>query len=351
MTALRAIVLICLASFAPTIVAGCATPPGVLFEPDTAKHEWPPPPDEPRIRYLGSLRSAEDLKPGASGAEAVLQFLFGQERVEGLVNPIGVSGDGGDRIFIVDSGARLLHVYNLKTREHARWAPPPKENHFVQPIAVAFDPVGQRVLVSDSAASVLFAFDVKGKFLGTLGEGSLKRPCGLVVRPTSGEIYVADSEQHQILVLAADGRELRRIGGRGGEPGRFNFPTQVAFDGEGRLYVSDSLNFRVQEFGPDDEFIRQIGRKGDMPGYFSQPKGLALDPEDHLYVVDANFESVQLFDPEGSLLMAFGHEGHGPGEFWLPVGIFIDRDARVWVADSFNRRIQVFQYMPAGVTP
>ncbi len=52
------------ASLAALVGAGCTTAPGVMFDSDTEVHEWPPPPDEARIRYVGALRTADDLKPG-----------------------------------------------------------------------------------------------------------------------------------------------------------------------------------------------------------------------------------------------------------------------------------------------
>lgn len=346
----RSGILVLIACLAGLVLPACTRPAGVIFDQASSLHAWPPPPDRARIRYVGQIRTAGDLKPERGVGESIGQFLFGKEPPKGMVSPLGVCTDGDDRVFIADPNAQTLHVFDLATRRYRQWTPPPKGPRFVQPVAAAIDPAG-RVLVSDSAAGVIFAFDLKGAFTGVLGEGVLQRPCGLAVEAPSGNIFVADAAAHQVVVLSPDGTESARIGSRGSDPGRFNFPTYIAFDSTGRLYVSDSLNFRVQVFGPHVEFIRQIGRKGDMPGYFSQPKGIALDPEDHLYVVDANFEAVQVFDTEGALLMTFGREGRGPGEFWLPAGIFADPKGRLWIADSYNRRVQVFEYVPAGDAP
>lgn len=332
----------------PTAFLGCASAPGVVFEQSATVAAWPPPPDQPRLRYVGQIKTAGDLKPGLGAGESIGEFLFGKEATLGMVNPMGVCTNGEDEVFIADSGAQLVHAFNLKSRKYQRWTPKAPLPAFAQPVAIAYDATGERVLVSDPAAGVIFAFNRKGECTGTLGEGILHRPCGIAVHPTTGVIAVADVDAHQIVFLSGAGSERARLGSRGTDPGRFNFPTYVAYDSAGRLYVSDSLNFRVQAFGPDCAFLRSIGTKGDMPGYFSQPKGLALDSEDHLYIVDANFEAVQVFSTDGQLLMTFGREGKGPGEFWLPAGIATDASGRVWVADSYNRRVQVFQYLGAG---
>ncbi|HEX2839370.1 MAG TPA: 6-bladed beta-propeller [Phycisphaerales bacterium] len=332
----------------PVALVGCTGTPGVVFDQTEAASAWPPPPDQPRLRYVGQIKTAGDLKPGLGVGESIGEFLFGKEEALGMVSPMGVCTNGGDEVYIADSAAQLVHVFNLKNRKYQRWTPKPPLPAFAQPVAIAYDTAGRRVLVSDPAAGVIFAFNQRGECTGTLGDGILRRPCGVAVHPTTGVIAVADVDAHQIVFLASTGADHARLGSRGTDPGRFNFPTYVAYDGAGRLYVSDSLNFRVQAFAPDHAFLRSIGTKGDMPGYFSQPKGLAVDAEDHLYVVDANFEAVQVFSTEGQLLMTFGREGKGPGEFWLPAGIATDPSGRVWVADSYNRRVQVFQYLGAG---
>lgn len=332
------------------LVSGCSTPPGVIFDTTGPTPTWPPPPDSPRIRYAGQLRADEDLRPGRSGIANIGDALFGKDEVRTMLSPMAVCTDGGSRVFIADSNAQLVHVFDLKTRRYARWAPGPKEQRLAQPVALAYDPAG-RLLVSDSVGGCVVVFNMSGAVEARLGEGVLSRPCGLVVDRVGGRIIVADAAAHQIAMLSMTGDLLATMGQRGTAPGEFNFPTNVALDRNGRLYVSDSMNFRVQVFGPNLEPLRQIGRKGDMPGYFSQPKGIALDAEDHLYVVDANFEAVQIFDTEGQLLMTFGGEGHGPGEFWLPAGIHIDATGRIWIADSYNARIQAFDYLPDGSTP
>jgi DNA-binding beta-propeller fold protein YncE len=337
---------------------GCASPPGVIFDPAEAGQTWPAAPDQGRIRYVGQLRGEGDLRPGKSGLERLGESLFGSAPTEPFMSPMAVCTDaaaasGGDRVFIVDRDGQAIHVLNMKTRAYQRWAPTKSGERLTLPVAAAFDPLPApgRLLVSDSAAAEIVVFDLEGHRTGTLGAGALKRPCGLAVDAVARRIFVADAGAHQVVVLNDFGKELARVGRRGSDAGEFNFPTNVALDAGGRLIVSDSLNFRVQIFAPNFEFVRAIGRKGDMPGYFSQPKGVAVDPSGHIYVVDANFEAVQLFDSSGTLLMSFGREGHGPGEFWLPAGIFADARGRLWVADSYNRRVQVFECMTEEKKP
>ncbi len=327
---------------------GCSGQPGPIFTERAEAIEWPASPEQARIRYVGELVTSADLKPTKSFGQSMGEMLFGGQPRQSMLTPYAVCRDDGDRVFVADSNAQVVHVFDMNQRTYAKWqAPPdgPETLRFTQPVGLVWDPSG-RLIVSDSMAGVLFVFNSNGELSERWGAGVLERPCGVAIDPDRGRVYVADAAQHQVLVLNLEGQLIRRIGGRGTGPGQFNFPTHVAVDSRGRLYVSDTLNFRVQQFSTDLVPIRQIGSQGDLPGYFSHPKGVAVDAEDHLYVVDAQFESIQVFDSDGELLMQFGQEGHGPGEFWIPTGIFIDRTQRLWVTDSYNRRLQVFQYLP-----
>jgi DNA-binding beta-propeller fold protein YncE len=329
--------------------AGCGQPRGVIFEPLETPMAWPPPPETPRIRYVGQLETSEDLKPGRSFGQGLGETLFGQSPDHSMLSPYAICAGEDGQLFVCDSNGQVVHVFDLDRRTYEQVAVPEPTPGFSQPIGVAV--LGpDRLLVADSVAQTIFAFSTGGRYLGRFGAGLLQRPCGLAVDQARGRVFVADSAAHQVVVLDADGALVERLGRRGDAPGEFNYPTNVAVDDDGRLYVSDTLNFRVQVFENDLTPLRIVGSRGEVPGYFSQPKGVALDSEGHLYVVDAHFEAVQVFDQRGRLLLMFGSEGRGPGEFWLPAGIFIDDRDRIWVADSYNRRVQVFQYLPEGAS-
>ncbi|MHC4413762.1 MAG: 6-bladed beta-propeller [Planctomycetota bacterium] len=325
-------------------LGGCGQSKGVIFEPLENPMIWPPDPEPARIRYVGGLVTSEDLKPGRSVGQGLSEAIFGRKPARSMLSPYAVCTDGSDRLFVADSNAQTVHVFDLDSRRYEQWQPDPQETSFSQPVGVAFDG-SRRLLVSDAVASTIFVFASDGTYLGDFGREYLSRPCGLAVDAATGRIFVADAAAHQVLVFNPEGALVAQIGRRGTGLGEFNFPTNVALDIDGRLFVSDSLNFRVQVFDSTLEPIRQIGGHGDLPGYFSQPKGVALDSDGHLYVVDAHFEAVQVFDTEGRLLLTFGREGQASGEFWLPAGIHIDANDRIWVADTYNRRVQVFQYL------
>jgi len=336
-------VLVLLGALIGCSAGGCAAPKGLIFEPPAKELSWPPPPEEGRIHFVGSLRTDKDLKPSKSFMKGLSEKVFGQNPAHSMLTPYAICTDDQDRVFVCDSNAQVVHVFNLKTRAYEQWKPEAPAEPFAQPVGVTCDASG-RLLVSDSAANTIHVFDQSGHVLGTIGDGDLDKPSGIVVDPRTDRIFVANTGTHQILVLAPDGTLIERVGKRGVELGEFNFPTNLALGHDGSLYVSDTLNFRVQVFDQDLQPVLQIGSKGDLPGYFSHPKGIAIDSQEHVYVIDSHFESVQIFDTEGKLLLTFGEEGHGDGQFWLPTGISIDHQDRIWIADSYNQRIQVYQY-------
>lgn len=326
------------------LLPGCSTPKGIIFEPVDPAINWPQPPEPARIRYIGSLRTDKDLKPAKSIATSIAESLFGEHPSRSMLTPFAVCADDKDRIFIVDSNAQLIHVYNLDTRSYQQWKPAENQPQLAQPIALAYDTKSNQLFVSDAALGAIHIFDAQGNSIGIFASEHLIRPSGIVFDDANDRIFVADIGAHQIVVLAHDGTLIRTLGTRGTQLGEFNFPTNLALSSDGSLYVSDSLNFRIQVFDSSLRPVRQIGEHGDLPGYFSHPKGIALDSDDNLYVIDSHFESVQIFDTQGTLLLTFGEEGHAPGQFWLPTGIHITADNRIWVADSYNQRLQVFQY-------
>ena len=331
------------------VTGGCAKSRGgsAIFPPPAKPLLWPPLPEQTRVKYVGQIVTSADLKPKGNLGDSIGAAIFGKKPTFSMLSPYALCTDGNHRLFVADSNAQLVHVFDFSTRKYERWAPSNPEKRFAQPVGVTWDPAAGRLIVSDSVAAKLYVFDAHGKHVGEIGSGLFIRPAGVTFDATSQRLFVADTGAHQVVILSDHEKFYVKLGARGSAPGQFNFPTNVAIDSQGRVYVSDSLNFRVQQFSPDLKTVRVIGRKGDMPGYFSQPKGIAVDWQDHLWVVDANFEAVQIFDQSGALLLDFGAEGRGPGEFWLPAGIFIDRTNRVWVADSYNRRVQVFDYVPA----
>jgi DNA-binding beta-propeller fold protein YncE len=324
----------------PVCLLGCATGKMDFLSPADPPVVWPKPPDQARVRYLGTLKSSEDIHPSKSFAQTMEELLYGPEPPARLNTPYAVAVDhSGRKVAVADTNGRCVHLFDLEKREYARkieCGGRPLQS----PVAVSWD--GNSLWVADAQQGKI-AFFAAGGEQRWLGDEKLQRPAGLCWSSKKERCYVVDVAAHTVYGFDRNGHCQLAFGGPGTAEGKFNYPTQIAVAPDGNVVVADSMNFRVQQFSPQGEFLSSFGKKGDAPGDFALPKGVGVDSRGRIWVVDSHFENVQVFNPDGRLLLTIGKEGTGPGEFWLPAGICIDKKKRIWVADSYNRRVQVLQ--------
>jgi predicted membrane-bound mannosyltransferase/sugar lactone lactonase YvrE len=195
--------------------------------------------------------------------------------------------------------------------------------------------------------------------LGTAGSepGQFKRQRDLAVAP-DGTLYVADTENHRIQHLSADGKVLQVWGSYAASTetnpapgGTFNEPWGIAVGPDGSVYVADTWNNRIQKFDPEGNFVTSWGygiSQSDDPFGFYGPRDVAVSLDGKVFVTDTGNKRVDVFDADGKFITKFGGAGLNPGEFDEPVGIAVDKDGLVYVADTWNQRIQVFTLASDG---
>ena len=332
--------------FLLALVLGCAGSQGIPKELSAAGPilVWPLPPEDPKIQYVSSVASPEDLGISKGFFKKVFEFFFGKTE-ERIQQPYGVTADSDGRIYIADSALRVVHVFDMPEQKYWSIRGANREE-FQFPVGVTVDQE-RRLYVTDAERKAVIGFDRGGSAFATITEG-LQRPAGLAFNATNNLIYVVDVVRHEVLVYDLKGKLMFTFGGRGAEQARLNFPTNIAIDREGRVYISDAMNFRVQIFRSDGTFISNFGRLGDAVGDLARPKGIGIDSDGHIYLVEGLYDVVNIFDRDGQLLLTFGSAGVGRGEFWLATGIFVDANDRIYVADSYNSRVQIFQYLRNG---
>ncbi len=288
-----------------------------------------------RIAYVGELRTPENLGIEHGFFARIWRFIAGRDDSEELYRPYAVAVSADGRVAVADPGRRAVHLFDPRRSDYRRIS-----RGLSYPVAVAF--AKRTLIVADSERRTLTAYDAEAEPVKLpVRVPALQRPGALVVDERRALLFVTDSAAHEVHALPLDGGEGKVLGGRGGEPGQFNFPTHLAVDREGRLFVCDALNFRVQVFDADLRPLRSFGRMGDRPGNLPRPKGLAVDGAGNVLVVEGYFDLVQVFTGEGQLLGVFGGSGTAPGRFWLPGGAATD-GRLLYVADTFNGRVQVF---------
>ena len=100
---------------------------------------WPGPPERERIRYVGQLATSADLKPAVSFGQQMHNVFLGKDPDRSMLTPFALCTDGADRLFVADSNAQIVHVFDLKTRKYAQWCPANAEKRFSQPVGIAYD--------------------------------------------------------------------------------------------------------------------------------------------------------------------------------------------------------------------
>lgn len=308
---------------------------------------WPPQPEPARIIYEGSIERPDDVGASKGIFRRAVEFVIGKT-ADRIVKPYGIASDSNERLIVADTIFKRLHIFDRKTGKYT-WIDDFRNGGFIAPIGVAVDR-DDNIYVTEPELDKVIVFSKKGKFLFEIKE-NLHRPTGIAVNKSEGLLYVANTGGHNLSVYELNGKYLETVGERGGEKGRFNYPTDIHIDSKGLIYVTDSMNFRIQIFDSNRRFISAFGTHGDGSGSFARPKGVSVDSDGHIYVVDALFDAVQIFDREGRFLLSFGSSGQGKGQFWLPSGIFVDSSDRIYVSDSFNKRVQIFKYLKEEKNP
>jgi len=320
------------------LFACTTTDPGATVTPvKTPQIVWPEAPEPPRIEYVRSFSSPQDLGLRESFIKKVRNFFTGSDERR-MTRPYAVAVNENMTV-VADPGIAAVHVFNTSRKTYRKLAGVGKID-FRSPIGVALG--DDKLFVADSELNKVFVLSNQFKLLFTLE--NFQRPTSLAFDPVKQRLYVADTPAHEVKVFDQAGKFLFKIGERGDHEAQFNFPSHLAFAG-GRLLVNDTMNFRIQIFSPDGKHLQTFGKHGDSSGYFVQPKGVAMDSEGHIYVADAMANQVQIFDTDGIFLLGFGTDGEGPGAFQMPTGLAIWNDM-IYVTDSFNRRVQVFRYLP-----
>lgn len=327
-------------------LAGCAAarPSEVSWQDPSVDLVWPKPPETPRIRFLRSVAPSDFIQKEGN-TKQLWRWMTGEsDQVLPLVTPYGVAADGKGRIWVADTQAGVVHLFDL-ARQQVSYITTAGEERLVSPLGVAYDEKSGRLYVSDSQLKQVFALDEGGRLLGARNppEG-YGRPAGLAT-DQQGNLYVVDVLKGSVEIFSGDGAHLRRVTSTHPPEGGFHLPSNVFVDPGGRIYVTDSMNFRIEMFDPEGSSLGTIGQVGDGPGSFARPRGLAVDSEGHIYVADAAFDTIQIFDSAGRLLLFFGEPGKKPGQFSLLAGLFFDGSDRLYAVDAYNQRIQIFQYI------
>ncbi|MCB2016448.1 MAG: 6-bladed beta-propeller [Hydrogenophaga sp.] len=302
--------------------------------------------------HEATLRSAASVNSDSDGA-LMRRLLTGEDPSQNTFSkPMGVAAHRG-RVFVTDTEGRRVFVFDVPRRKTFQFGFR-REGTLKMPAGIAVDGHGA-VYVVDSSARRLVVYDGLGLYLRHIAGDDWVHPSAVAVNPDGSRLYVVDtgrvdSESHRVHVYDAGGRRLAVIGRRGEGPGEFNLPTDAAVAPDGTLWVLDAGNFRVQAFEQNGNPLRRFGSVGSGLGQFARPRGLAVDAQGLVYVSDAGFCNVQVFQPGGELLLAIGSRGDQdvPGRFRLPSKLACDERGYLYVVDQYFHKVEVIRRLPDG---
>lgn len=244
---------------------------------------------------------------------------------------------------------------------------------FRGPRGVAFAPDGS-LWVADTennavrrlqpdGATVTVAGLPTGSRDGLRTEARFSGPGALALGP-DGSLWIADSDNHTVRQVDAQGKVVTRAGSAGlrgtvdgpGAEARFAYPNGIAVTKQGIVYVADSINYCIRRRELDGTVATLAGKPGSSgaadgqgdAARFDYPGGMALDPAENLIVADTFNHTIRKVAADGTVSTLTGladqpGTADGPlvdARFREPRTLTVAPDGTVFVADSGNATIR-----------
>jgi sugar lactone lactonase YvrE len=205
---------------------------------------------------------------------------------------------------------------------------------------------------------------------GAATSATIRFPEGVAV-DTHGNVYIADSGNNRIRMVAASTGDISTVAGNGtggyaGDGGaatsaELNFPEGVAVDSSGNIYIADTFNFCIRMVSASTGDISTVagngtdGFSGDGGAATSAelevPIFLAVDGAGNIYVTDRPSTRVRVVTASNGVISTIAGDGGsgvcggaadrlGDGcaatdaELDSPQGIAVDTSGNLYIADA-----------------
>jgi trimeric autotransporter adhesin len=263
---------------------------------------------------------------GDGGAPTLAQFRPAIEplALTGLVvdsqGTVYVSDAGNQRVRRVAPGTTVETVAGTGEPGYGGDGGPSHDAQLRFPRGLALAPSGD-LYIADSGNNRIRKVDASGQITTVAGTGSpgfsgdggpateaqLNGPEGLTFDPLSGSLLIADTLNHRVRKVNADGRITTSAGsgrpsfegdGTRATAASLRLPLAVSLDSRGNLYILDAGNLRVREVNTRGLIYTVVGdgsQEVSPPIGDGQPAtrasllapvALTLDSHDNLYIAD-----------------------------------------------------------------
>jgi sugar lactone lactonase YvrE len=180
------------------------------------------------------------------------------------------------------------------------------------------------------------------------------QPRHLAVDETGTVVFTTSQDQHSIRRWTSQGTDAAVWVGSETEAGladgpakaaRFNGPRGLALSSDGELFVADTGNHRIRRVQADGTVSTLAGSERgflDGPGStarFASPEGLGVDEDGNLYVADRGNRCIRRVEADGTVTTLAGPPGVGgdataSAAFADPLDVAVDADGRIFVSDG-----------------
>lgn len=300
------------------------------------------------------LRLAGTGAPGLSGDN-------GPALQAALNSPAGLAVDANQTLYVADSGnARIRKIWRgvITTTGDSGRAGTPPVIPVGTPTGLTLDPDGS-LIIADAANNQLI------RVTPLMQIATLAQPARDVAIDAAGNLYTCSGSYvykrtRSGLVSVVAGSGSYNFWGDGGPAGkaRFNRPSGITRDAVGALYIADTSNHRIRRMGADGILytVAGTGTAGTAgeggPGLAAQlsaPEALVADRFGNLYIADTGNHRIRKLDAAGTLrtIGGTGRRGfsgdNGPAtlaQLDSPGGIALDADGNLCIADTGNHVIR-----------
>jgi len=252
------------------------------------------------------------------------QFSFGSfGNMDGeFGRPVGIAVDSAGKIYVTDIGEDRIQVFNSSGVHQLTFGTGGSaDGQFDRPDGIAVDSAGN-IYVIDRFNHRFQVFDSSGTFLFMVGSG---------VNMTDGSNICPNMPT-----------DVCQGGSLGNSNSEFNDPEGIEVDSSGNIYIADTQNDRIQVFNSLGVHQLSFGTSGTADGQLVSPSEVSVDNIGNIYIVERGNDRFQVFDSAGTHKFSFGTNGTADGQFATPSGIAVDSMGNIYVGDNTNDNIQIF---------